>query len=88
MRKKTCNFTDLAVQDLLSRYDEFIASCNEEELPTELAMTLFEFGDFKRKVIKGLKDRFYKVYPYDYRSKMVDSTDISARQLSRIFGKK
>ena len=86
-KNKTYNFTELAVQDLLSRYDEFIASCNEEELPIELAMTLFELKGFEKQFIKGLHERFIKVYPYDYNSKMADCLDISDRQIRRFCNK-
>ena len=41
MSKKTYVFTDLAVSDLLGRYDELISSCkSEEELETELGVFL------------------------------------------------
>ena len=89
MRKKTYLFTDKAVRDLLSYYDELISSCkNEEELEIELSKTLFEFKEFERQVIRGLKDRFYKVYPYDYRSKMEDCLDVKRTKINTICYKK
>ena len=89
MRNKTYVFTDLVVEDLLGRYDELISSCkSEEELEMELAKSLFEFKEFERKAIRGIKDRFYKVYPYDYNSKMAECLDISPATLRRIINKK
>ena len=89
MRKKSYIFTYRAVRELLSYYDELISSCkNEEELEIEMAKTLFEFKEFERQVIRGLKDRFSKIYPYDYNSKMADCLDVSPRKIRDICNKK
>ena len=59
------------------------------EIPgNDIADVLMMFREFEHKAIRGLKDRFYKVYPYDYRSKMVDCLDVSKSKISDICNKK
>ena len=83
MLKKTYDFTDIAVRDLLEKVDEYQAIEGND-----IADILFEFRVFETEVIKGLQERFYKRYPYNYRSKMAESLDVSVRKISRFIKKK
>ena len=54
----------------------------------DIAGLLFEFRVFEREVIKGLQERFYRQYPYDFQRKMTDCLDVSAAKIRRITNKK
>ena len=45
----------------------------------------FSFKRFERLFIQGWKDLMFNDFPYNYRSKLKDSTDISAAKLSKLF---
>ena len=83
MLKKTYDFTDIAVRDLLEKVDEYQAIEGND-----IADILFEFRVFETRVIKGLQERFYKRYPYDFQRKMADCLDASPAKIRYICNKK
>ena len=47
----------------------------------------FSFREFERKFIRKWCDQMYKDFPYNYNSKMVESTDVSAAKIRYICNK-
>ena len=65
------------MSDLLKRVDEYCAVPGND-----ISEIYIGFREFETKCLKELQARFYKEYPYNYRAKMVRSTDVSKAKIT------
>ena len=78
--KENYDITDIVVEKAAKI---LLIVCRIKDVKCDLIS--FSFRRFERKFIQRWKELMYKDFPYNYRSKLENCTDLSPATLSRLF---